>query len=77
MLLAASCPNPETCAALVALGYMVVHAAEGEAFGIIALPNAQTLRLVDGAWVATVGRSSGFDPGEVRAVAVDRGGRCV
>jgi hypothetical protein len=74
---ASTCPNPTTCAALVALGYAVVHCAQGEMFGLIALPNTQTLTLTAGAWVATVGRSSGFDPEDVRAVAIDRGGAVI
>lgn len=71
---ASSCPDPQACAAFVALGYMVLHLREGEPYGILALPNAQTLRLTGGAWIATPGRSSGFEIGELRAVAVDRGG---
>lgn len=72
-----TCPDPRTCSALIALGYLVVHCAAGEPFGLLALPNAQTLILKEGAWVATAGRSSGLDPEDVRAVAVDRGGAVV
>lgn len=68
------CPAPATCAALVALGYLTLHLAEGEVFGIIALANAQTIGLFGAGWVATIGAGSGFGADEVRAVAVDRGG---
>lgn len=68
------CPDPVTCAALVSLGYLVVHAQPGEVFGLVALPNAKTIGLFGAGWVATFGREAGFDRDEVRAVAVDRGG---
>lgn len=40
----------------------------------VAFPNAQTVTLAGGAWIATWNASSGFDPEEARAIAVDRGG---
>ncbi len=69
------CSAPGTCAALVSLGYNVVHCGPGEPWGLMAFPNSHTATLGTPRWIATPNTASGFPIGELRVIAQDRGGR--